>query len=127
MSDINQVMITQLEKYMDTRFNAMEKKIDEQEERTRLEIERFRANLENMFNVKMTINSNDHSELWQEVKAIKSEIKELKEKEAKTLIDAKNGFLKGGADIATKAVWTVFFGFVGFLIWNYIQSGGLIK
>ena len=77
-----------------------------------------------MFNVKMSINSNDHTELWQEVKTIKSEIKELKEKEAKTLIDAKNGFLKGGADIATKAVWTVFFGFVGFLVWNYIQSGG---
>lgn len=125
MDEHSKMLIAQLEKFMDTRFDQMEKKIDEQEERTRLEIERFRADMENMFNVKMSINSNDHTELWQEVKTIKAEVREIKDAEAKKLIEAKNGFLKIGQELFTKSFWGIALLFVGFLIWDFIKNGGI--
>jgi hypothetical protein len=59
------------------------------------------------------------------VTALEKDVLSIKNAPAQNLVKAKDGFLKGGADMATKSVWTIFFGFVGFLVWNYIQKGGL--
>lgn len=118
-------IIEQLEKFIEHRFNQMEKKIDEIKIETRGDIERIRAQVENLYSIHESKNGNDHRELWMKVQALESEVEALKNAPAEKLVKAKDGFLKGGQDIFTKAFWGIALAFVGFLIWDFIRNGGV--
>jgi protease II len=124
MTDVNQVLISQLEKFITKQFDQMETKIEEIRKGTKEDIESIRAKVENLYTLHESRNGNDHAELHNSLEKLEKRILDLELKPKEEAFVQKKGFLGTGQELATKAVWTVFLGFVGFLVWNYIQNGG---
>ena len=124
MGDVDK-LLEQLERFMVLRFEQMEKKIDDSIRQTRAEIDTIRAQVENLHAVYDSKNRNDHEGLWTEIDKLKVRVGTIETKPGKELEKAKEGFLKSGQEVFTRAFWGIAVLFVGFLIWDFIQKGGI--
>lgn len=116
-----------LEKIFNHRLDSMERKIDDFRKETKEEIERINADTKNSYLVIESRQKTDFHSLEDKYYGLSARVKALEEAPMKKVVEERTGFLKKGKELATNAVWLVIFGFVGFLILDYLKNGGVIK